>query len=45
MNDFNNISVIMPIHYGTICNKLTKSIDSILNQTHLPNELIIVADG
>ncbi|UXA34440.1 glycosyltransferase [Proteus terrae] len=45
MNNFNKISVIMPIHYGTISKKLVNSINSILNQTHLPNELIIVADG
>lgn len=35
----------MPVHYGTVSNKLVNSINSILNQTHLPNELIIVADG
>lgn len=45
MNNFNKIPVIMPIHYGTISNKLVSSINSILTQTHLPNELIIVADG
>lgn len=39
------ICVLMPVYYGDDLNNLILAVNSVLNQTLLPNQIVIVVDG
>lgn len=44
-SDFSDISVILPTYRGDTASELAAAIDSLANQTLLPEEVVIIKDG
>ena len=45
MKENNKISVVMSVYKGDRAKHFSKSVNSLLSQTHMPSEIIIVVDG